>query len=1136
MWQCHDDGDTYFAKLWKRGKAEQGDILALWHREVRGLTRLQGYPGASEIFARLHDLGTTPKHYYVIIAAGNRDLLSTYLNNRRGVRWLTNLSEATRRRPLWEGLLRVAEGLSILHDEGTLHRALSSDAIFVGSDGECDFRLSGFEWSLRVATSDPASTRVARTHIIRAPELENNVEAEYSTATDWFDFGLLAAEIFGVHVKKHRSIYSVRSSVKEINSLKNDEKDIINNLLSGDLDTRLSQAESITSSIRNIVVGLSSVSLAPSRPLVLALRLNDDIQISALIERASGGKASKSSPIELLNWVREDLRGDPRIVARSYPSPHYVVRGEALEYKVRPWSLGGSRTWDVGFCDTIEKAPRSLSGDVFFSLGERRLVVELFPSVRASIQTFRDRSAAWDKAFPHAVEKRSLPPELKVIHEFFSVTQQLDTLLTAARICPVRIVSQTSDGISSDVEVTPIEEPTRNDLATHLKLLKPTELLQDWFSLLDGESVTVEADDDTVSDKYSLLDRRTITKDAGDGVEWKFVRGEQTPLGPRYIFRSQTTNSPSLDQTYYLAKNYNGTIAQIRRRHNVIEKLKSHEGLLRFLADPSSSIRTTSDILPSQCHDIPLDSSKKSALNDLWNTQPGFAVQGPPGTGKTTLIKAFVDRLFGSDPSSQILITAHSHHTVDDVLGKVSTLFVDGEPSEKPVILRLGGEGSDSYSLHGITKRVVKSLAASQLLRGAPEFLKMRAAEMEQDTELSELSTRSLSLLIQDAANITLTTLNSADLADLVARNRRFDWSVIEEAGKAHGFDMAAALQESHRLLLIGDHLQLPPYNSHTFKDLLSDPLRIKKAIQTGEEFAPGLIDTGLVPDSDETAEFDERCQKWRSLVTLFGALFEASGLHNGSRRPYATLTDQHRMHPDIARVVGEVFYSDENGGTILSSPEETISRFKDAPPFKLAPSSWMPENRIVWCDVPWVQKEKFSSGEREGLFIAPDEAKLVVEVLRQFTGRESQRCSIQILSPYTAQLEEIKQHVVRARDNGLLGNMFDEPFCLQGGKRMGATVDEFQGSEADIVVVSLVRNNGLVPWKSVGFLKEASRMNVLLSRARQKLVIVGSWDFWASRCRGGVPMEGEFTYIGKMMQSFERALESGKMARVRKP
>jgi len=70
------------------------------------------------------------------------------------------------------------------------------------------------------------------------------------------------------------------------------------------------------------------------------------------------------------------------------------------------------------------------------------------------------------------------------------------------------------------------------------------------------------------------------------------------------------------------------------------------------------------------------------------------------------------------------------------------------------------------------------------------------------------------------------------------------------------------------------------------------------------------------------------------------------------------------------------------------------------------------------------------------------------------------------------------------------------EPFDLRRDKRLGATVDEFQGDEADVVIVSLVRNNALVPWKSVGFLKEANRMDVLLSRARHKLIIVGSWDF----------------------------------------
>lgn len=98
----------------------------------------------------------------------------------------------------------------------------------------------------------------------------------------------------------------------------------------------------------------------------------------------------------------------------------------------------------------------------------------------------------------------------------------------------------------------------------------------------------------------------------------------------------------------------------------------------------------------------------------------------------------------------------------------------------------------------------------------------------------------------------------------------------------------------------------------------------------------------------------------------------------------------------------------------------------------------------------------------------------------------------------------------------------------------MGATVDEFQGSEADIVVVSLVRNNALVPWKSVGFLKERNRMNVLLSRAKQKLVIVGSWDFFESRCDAATNEYEEHAYIGRMMKEMAAAEKAEILSRVR--
>ena len=133
--------------------------------------------------------------------------------------------------------------------------------------------------------------------------------------------------------------------------------------------------------------------------------------------------------------------------------------------------------------------------------------------------------------------------------------------------------------------------------------------------------------------------------------------------------------------------------------------------------------------------------------------------------------------------------------------------------------------------------------------------------------------------------------------------------------------------------------------------------------------------------------------------------------------------------------------------------------------------------------------------------------------------------------SPYNDQLALIRLEIELAMRQGRLAPMFNAPFDLRHGERLGATVDEFQGSEADVVIVSLVRNNALVPWKSIGFLKEANRMNVLLSRARHKLIIVGSWDFFQSRCTSQTSADDQYAYIGRMMDVMTEAKEANRLA-----
>ena len=558
---------------------------------------------------------------------------------------------------------------------------------------------------------------------------------------------------------------------------------------------------------------------------------------------------------------------------------------------------------------------------------------------------------------------------------------------------------------------------------------------------------------------------------------------------------------------------------------------------MRLLLDPLAVSRASNTELPNPSERLEFD-APHDVLLKLWQMEPSFAVQGPPGTGKTTLIQAFADRLFTYDSSSQILLTAHSHHTVDDVRGKLAKLFSGAV--EKPIFIRLAGKDATDDDVRPVTEQLLRQLATSELAGRSPEFLSQRLQcaiqALGDDNELGQNEVHSMELLVQDAANIVFTTLNSGDLADLVSRGRRFDWAIVEEAGKAHGFDMAAALQESHQFLLIGDHFQLPPFDAERIRRLLGDSARVRNAFITGAQFAPGLVDPSIVEEDEDEDSFDTRCSQWRDMVTLFDIIFRRS-VKDGEYPdgPASTLTNQYRMHPDIAELVGKCFYPDDKGGTIIESPAETTEKFSALPPYRFRSDSWMTDHRIIWCDVPWVQRKEFSKGETHGLFASDVEAGAIVDILEQFEPADQEECDVQILSPYTDQLREIRARIEEAREQGRLPNMFSKPFDLSLDKRMGATVDEFQGSEADVVIVSLVRNNALVPWRSVGFLKEGSRMNVLLSRARQKLVIVGSWDFFSSRCDEHTSEDAEYSYIGRMMRLAEGMRCAGKLNRIRR-
>jgi AAA domain-containing protein len=134
-----------------------------------------------------------------------------------------------------------------------------------------------------------------------------------------------------------------------------------------------------------------------------------------------------------------------------------------------------------------------------------------------------------------------------------------------------------------------------------------------------------------------------------------------------------------------------------------------------------------------------------------------------------------------------------------------------------------------------------------------------------------------------------------------------------------------------------------------------------------------------------------------------------------------------------------------------------------------------------------------------------PSEVEAVIDVLRRVKPRRgAARPSLAILSPYKAQVDLLDRRVAALRGSELshLG-MFE---AVRSGGGFVGTVDSFQGSEADLVIVSLVRNNPRAGGAALGFLRDRRRINVALSRAKWQLVLVGSLDFLKEAVRGVNP------------------------------
>lgn len=448
-----------------------------------------------------------------------------------------------------------------------------------------------------------------------------------------------------------------------------------------------------------------------------------------------------------------------------------------------------------------------------------------------------------------------------------------------------------------------------------------------------------------------------------------------------------------------------------------------------------------------------LNPTQERAVNEVLWAKDVAIVHGPPGTGKTTtLVEAINETLMRE---SQVLVYAQSNMAVDWISEKLVDRGIN--------VLRIGNPTRVNDKMLGFTyerrfeshadypqlwaiRKAIRELRKNRK-KGSENYhqkmdrLKSRAAEIE---------LRINAELFGEARVIACTLVGSAHH---LLEGMKFGTLFIDEAAQALEAACWIPMKRASRVILAGDHCQLPP----TVKSIAA--------------LRAGLGKTLMERIAENKPE----------VVTL--------------------LKIQYRMNDEIMRFSSDWFY----GGKVESAPQIKYRSVLDYD----HPITWIDtsneENQITieGEDAPEDSASTTSSvsaanqnsdlnfkeqfvGESFGR-INKAEAELTLLTLAEYftkIGKQrvlEERIDVGIISPYRAQVQYLKKLIKKYE--------FFKPY-----RRLISvnTVDGFQGQERDVILISLVRSND---EGQIGFLKDLRRMNVAMTRARMKLIILGNKD-----------------------------------------
>ena len=466
------------------------------------------------------------------------------------------------------------------------------------------------------------------------------------------------------------------------------------------------------------------------------------------------------------------------------------------------------------------------------------------------------------------------------------------------------------------------------------------------------------------------------------------------------------------------------------------------------------------------------------AIRKAVNNNDIFLIQGPPGTGKTSVIVEIVKQLV-INRGEKVLVCSQAHSAVKNIYDRLNNVderikignideeetMIPDDLQEHPEFLKnnelllknletcdsteeVSKQAENSYTYKSSTKDLFKKrheyickYYTANKPNSTIEWIEILSELRKGLIELDDDAKAFNNARHYQGLNVVMGTCIGIGMNTGLQRSGIvFDTVIIDEAGKANLSETTVPMKLGRKYILVGDNKQLPPFMDT--EDI-----------------------SGFIEESGNKSLYKKEVEDAIS-SSLFEDFLEDSKFPTESS---ILLNYQYRMNPDIGAYISELFYEEalKNG----KGTEKQVCKLRSFP------------SAVTFIDTSSLNREKaYEKGNSKEGWYNPEEISIFKERLfprLEELIAEDPNISVGIITPYRKQRALLMKEI---RGTSLDNSVY--------------TIDSIQGSEFDIVILSLVRAfNTRYGNKTVGFLDDMRRLNVALSRAKKKLIIIGNLD-----------------------------------------